>query len=174
MMKEIKLIVKLQTKDMYHFLLHHTYTSFSGLFGVLLSIGSILMLIFNFDNYDDTAKVLLVFVASMFLVINPCILFIKAKNQIVSNPVYKNSIEYTFGEDGITVMQGEQQAFLEWNLVLRIVETKKDVFIYTTKINAFIFPVEIMGENKQTIFQIMSSNIKNPAVKLPNSIKRNK
>ena len=53
-------------------------------------------------------------------VINPLMIYVKAKKQAIENPVYKNPTYYTLRDDGIFVELGEESATIEWNRVYKI------------------------------------------------------
>ena len=56
----------------------------------------------------------------LFVVVNPLMLYVKAKKQAIENPVYKMKTYYTLNEDGIFVELGEDSATIEWARVLKI------------------------------------------------------
>ena len=54
-----------------------------------------------------------VVVIALFVVINPLMIYVKAKKQAIENPVYKNPTYYTLRDDGIFVELGEESATIE-------------------------------------------------------------
>lgn len=171
-MQEIKFEVNMKTKNMFAFLVNHTYSTFSGIFGVLLSLGALVMLITTYQDGDDTKIVVLVIVSLLFTIVNPILLFIKAKKQVLLNPMYKNPIEYVFCTEGIKVTQGDQEGVLHWADMQQIKETKTILIIYTTKIHAFIFPLDAIGNQLDKVHELMAEQLKESSARIPNKIKR--
>ena len=60
-MKEYKISVKLNTLDMYCFLMRHEYGSFSGLFGLAVSLASLAALLAGVGREDRNTQILLCF-----------------------------------------------------------------------------------------------------------------
>lgn len=157
--KQIEFDINMRTKDMYKFLLCHTYSSFGGWFGVMLSVIAIILLVTGFDSYDDAGKMILLVIALAFTVLNPLMLLSKAKQQVLTNAAYKKPLHYTFTEEGISVSQEEQAETMPWE---RLKKTKQfgGVFIvYTSKVHAFIFPLDQLGEVSDAVKECVASHL---------------
>lgn len=84
-MDEIKFKIALKVNDLYYFMMHHYYSKPAGIIGLVLSIGSLVLLITRWNVTDATAKMLYFIIALLFTVINPLMLLTKAKAQIQRN-----------------------------------------------------------------------------------------
>ncbi len=155
MEQTIEFDVKMKVKDMYQFLLYHTYSRFSGWFGVILSLWAIVMLVMNYETYDDQRKLILFVIGLLFTIVNPIMLLSKAHQQVVLNPVYKKPLHYKISDAGITIAQEDQEQTMEWNQMYQYHEFCGSIFVYTSKIHAFIFPAKQMGEQKGAIKQCL-------------------
>jgi hypothetical protein len=136
--------IKIGTKDMFYFFMRHNYACFSGLFGLFISLGALILLIVRFGQYEITAKCLLLLVALLFTVIQPLQLLLKAANQIKRSPMFSEPIHYTFRQDGLEISQKEQSGVIPWEQVMKAVDTGKYMIIYITKMRAYIFPKDQM------------------------------
>lgn len=139
-MKEYKIRVKLNTLDMYRFLMKHEYSAFSGLFGLAMSILALVALVMGVGDGDRNTQILLVLLASCFTVLNPIRLFLRAQKQITMNPTFHEPIEYTFGEVGMHIAQGEVEMDVPWADMKKLVRTKKIMILYLSKVVGYIFP----------------------------------
>ena len=81
-MDEIKFKITLKVNDLYYFMMYHYYSKPAGIIGLVLSIGSLVLLITRWNATDATAKMLYFIIALLFTVINPLMLLTKAKAQI--------------------------------------------------------------------------------------------
>ena len=84
----------------------------------------------------------------LFTIINPVMLYFKAKKQILLNPIFKNEIVYQFNEEGIEVCQGETTAAVAWEQIFKVIVTRKLLLIYTSKIHASILPLDQIEQEK--------------------------
>lgn len=145
---EVKIEAKLTQKEMFSFLMKHTYSSFSGFIGVLLSVCA-LMGFFTFltnPNMNPVYKIVLLVTGLLFTVIQPIMLYQKAGKQIKKNTSFAKPITYIFNERLIEVSQDEAKVSYEWLDVTKVTTTKSLVIIYTGKMRAFVLPKSAIGD----------------------------
>ncbi len=139
---EVKIEVQLTQKEMFSFLMKHSYSSFSGYVGVILSICA-LMGFFTFltnPNMNPAYKIVLLITGLLFTVIQPLMLYQKAGKQIKKNTSFAKPITYLFNERLIEVSQDEAKVTYEWIDVTKVTTTKSLVIIYTGRMRAFVLP----------------------------------
>lgn len=139
---EIKLKIQLTVKELYDFLISHTYSSFGGWAGVFLSVCALVGFVFsiNIEDMNIAYKFVLLITGLLFTVIQPVMLYSKAKNQVKQNEAINKPLEYTFSYDGVKVACGEEFVTYDWNQIMKISSTKKNVLVYTSRIRAFVLP----------------------------------
>lgn len=141
MNNEWKAEVKLTVKDIFIFLLRHSFSTWQGkvtwLLGVLALIGAPVIMLYGKDNFS--AFVFLV-VAFIYLVISPLSLYSNAKRQMISNSVFKNRIVFRFRDDLIHVTQYTGEVELFWHQIEKIDITAKYFYLYVNDKQAFIVP----------------------------------
>ena len=137
---EVKASVQLSTKQLYEFLMRHTYFCFGGVVGLLLSIGGFVAFALLLDNKDITATYLGVLfgIGLLFTVIQPLIVLRNAKKQ--SKAYKKYPLEYTISERGIEVKQDDAEGSNSWENIMKIVSTKRLIIIYTSRVHAYVIP----------------------------------
>lgn len=156
--KEVYIETKIDFKQMYEFMMNHAYKSFMGVVGILISIFAVVVLCIYWKDYDITRKVIFIFLALMFTVINPITMIFKAKKQVKANDSFKHPLCYSISEDGIDVSQAEQSLHINWDEIIKVANTKNLVIIYLSAIRAFIFPKEQIGEKLEDFKQIITDN----------------
>ncbi|MGN0165649.1 MAG: YcxB family protein [Lachnospiraceae bacterium] len=134
--------VKMSRNDVFAFLLRQQCTGMRGLLNLVINVVVILCLVLNWANYDLTAKLLLFFILILFDVYTPVALFRRA----VAQAKKAMSMHYIVTEAGITVVRDNESVELLWGHLLRFTATGKRIYIYTSRITAFIFPKEQLGE----------------------------
>ena len=150
-MKEYKISVKLNTLDMYSFLMRHEYGSVSGLFGLGVSLVSLVALLAGVGRGDRNMQILLGLAALCFTVFNPLRLFFRAQKQLTLNPTFHKPIEYTFGEAGMHIAQGEEQMDVAWIDMKKLVHGKRIMILYLSRVVGYIFPKSQCGEQYEEL-----------------------
>lgn len=136
---------------LYSYVINTNYRSVSGIMGILISVISIVLLIIYWDGLRAGSKAMLLLVGLVFTVINPLMLAFKTFRQLKLSPSYKKPLEYTFGDEGIYITQGDLSENLTWDKIYRILLTNQMLAIYTGRMHAFVIPVAELGEDKSKI-----------------------
>lgn len=148
MNKNIKATVKLKTADMFCFLMHYTYSALSGIIGVLFSIGATVLLVLMWKDLDIAYKFLLIVCALLFTVINPFMLWKRAKRQVLTSPALKEPITYVFSANGVNMSMGKEKADLAWADFYKIKKVVGRYILYTSRIRSNIVPASCF-ENEE-------------------------
>ncbi len=143
--------VNMTFQALYSYILNTNYRSLAGIIGVLVSLMGVAVLVFGWNTMATGQKVLFILVALSFLVINPLSLAFKAWQQLKLSPSYKQPLDYTFTDEGITVEQGEAKQDIKWEKICRLMMTGKMIAIYTDRYHAFVIPLSELGEDKGKI-----------------------
>ncbi|HEX3021153.1 MAG TPA: YcxB family protein [Lachnospiraceae bacterium] len=158
--KEIKFSILLKVSDMYEFLLRHAYTSLAGLIGVGISLLALVLFFVGLkDGSDVYQNILLLVIASLFLIINPLQLRLKAKQQVLLNPMFTKPIYYLFTKEHINVRQNDEQLELAWKDVYKVVETKNLFILYFSRVTGYIIPKEQISDFKRDFIQLIVENV---------------
>lgn len=155
----IELDVKIGSGDLYDYLLMHTYNSSSGIVGSC--VGALFVVVFFM-----TGKVPCLLAGILLLVYLPWTLFIKSKQQVLNNPVFKQPLHYVLDEEGITISQGEAETKQSWQDMVKAVSTGRSIIVYTSRVNATIFPRKQMGERTADVIRMISTHMDPKKVKI--------
>ena len=160
----IKFEVKMTKKAMFDFMLYTSYTSLSGIVGVIFGGVTLVLGIRQcmFGSYSTAATFFLF--AAIFLIGNPLHLKARAAEQVMRSPMFQKPISYELNEEGIRISQDEQSVLNEWGDFRKAVSTGQSVSIYVTKVRALIFPRESLGEQYAAAVQMISTHM--PAKKV--------
>lgn len=151
----ISFSVQMTVKDVYRFNMYHVYHSASGLVGLLLSLLALGNLIISFDSLTDQGKTIMTIVALWFTVLEPIMVYRRAKKQVKKIKSYHKPLHYAIGEQGITVSQDEESQTMEWNRLRRIVKTRQQILIYSSRVHAFIFPKTAWQDQEQKMQSLL-------------------
>lgn len=147
----IEFDIKITDKDMYRFNMHHAYTGFQGIFATLIGIAVLVVAFLTRGKVDMAYTLLYILFGVIFLVYTPVSLKLRSKRQMLMSPVLKENLHYKVNEEGIHVSVGEQTADLAWNMIYKMVSTKSNVLIYSSRVNAYVLPLEQLGGRYEAV-----------------------
>ena len=111
------------------------------------------------------AYVLFIILGAVLLLYLPYTLFIKSKRQSL-NPVFQNPLHYVVDEEGITVSQGPVKEAVKWDDIYKAISTTKSIIVYTSKVNAWIFPKRDLGDQTVGMIQMISTHMDASRIKI--------
>ena len=164
--------VQMTARELYKFNLYHTYHGFSGLFGLTLSLLALVNLFMNFHDLSDTGKTIMIIIGIWFTIWEPLMMKSRAKAQLNRSKAYKKPLNYEISETGITVSQDEQNETVGWDKLVKVVETKSQFLLYSSRIHAFIFPKSMMEGQESEMRGLILAHTENTGVKRKGKIKK--
>ncbi len=170
--KSIAFSIQMTAKEVYRFTFYHVYHGFSGLFGLTLSLLAIVNLVFNFSALSNMGKSLMIIVGLWYTVLEPWMMVGRAKAQVKRTKAYQKPLAYLVNAEGITVSQDEESSTMEWNRMVKLVETKTQFLVYSSNIHSFIFPKSMLEGQEDALRQLLLSNTKDSKVKLRGKLKK--
>jgi hypothetical protein len=151
--------VKINSGDLFDYLLAHTYHGAAGLIGS--GIGAMLVV---FGLARNQLPYLLL--GAFLLLYQPVALYLKSKKQLLMNPAFANPIHYAFDAEGYCVSQGEATEKVPWEALYKVTATSRSIMIYTTPIYASILPRRSLGEQTSAVIQLISTHVPHKKVKI--------
>ena len=151
--------IKLKSQDMYRFNMYQTYTGFHGWFSIIVSIIIFIVAGLTYGGLDITYTVLYIAFGIIFLLYMPVTLWLRSKSALAASEVLRGTLHYLVDENGFTVSQGEESANLPWDQIYKMVATKSNVLVYSTRINAYIIPREQLGEQYKELAKIANVDL---------------
>lgn len=164
--------VQMTEKEVYRYTLYHVYHSFSGVFGLCLSAIAIVNLVLNFNEMSDQIKTIMIIIALWSTVLDPLMMKSRCKSQFKRTKAYQKPLQYRIDVDGVTVSQDEASQTLAWDQLLRIVETKSQFLMYSSRVHAFVFPKSMMDGQESDMRCIVVHNTLDTNVRLKGKIKK--
>ncbi len=84
----------------------------------------------------------------------------------MTNPSFQEPLRYTLDEEGLTVSQGEAQERMDWENMHKAVSTGRSIILYTSPVNATIFPKRQLGEERTAVVEMISTHMPPKKVKI--------
>jgi len=156
---EVEFDVKITPGALYDYLLSHTYHSLSGLMGTLVGA---LLIVWFFMNM----KPVLLIAGLVIILYLPWTLFIRSRQQYLSNEAFRKPLHYCLNDEGIAVSQDDTVQMQKWEDMYKAVSTSGSILVYTNKINACIFPKKDLGDKKEAVIRAISTHMDPKKVKI--------
>lgn len=156
---ELEFDVKVTSKVLYDYMLHHTYGSFQGVIGT--AVGALMLVGFAVTGYGIWLIGGIVLLAYL-----PWSLFWKSKQQMLNTPAFQNPLHYRMTEEGVEISQGEAKEFQTWEHMVKATSTGKSIILYTSRFNASIFPREDLKEKEVAVIEMISKHMPPTKVKI--------
>ena len=156
---ELEFDVTINSKALYDYMLYHSYMSPAGLLG---TVAGAMMVVAYFMG----ASLLCLFAGIIVLAYMPWTLFLKSKQQMLANPAFKKPLHYRMTDEGIEVSQGQEAQMQKWDDMYKAVSTPKSLIVYTTKVNACIFPKKDLKELTPKVIEVISTHMPPNKVKI--------
>ncbi|MGN0290450.1 MAG: YcxB family protein [Lachnospiraceae bacterium] len=158
--------VTLKKEDMFRFNMYHTYHSFQGLFSIAMMIFVIGIAVYTWGELSPMYSVICILMSIVIVCYIPLNLWIHAKIQLERTEALRNTQHFTIDEKGITISQNGEEATLEWEKIYKVVETKSSVLVYSSRVNAYVFPKRDMGTSFEGVCTMMREHLESYRLKL--------
>lgn len=156
---EIEFDVKITANILYDYMMHHTYTKLPGIMG---SVVGVLMLALFASGRQPVCLI----VGLVILLYLPWTLFVKSSRQALSTPAFRKPLHYRLSDEGIEVSQDGAVERMEWDGMFKAVSTFGSIVVYTTPVNACIFPKKDLGDARYKVIEIISTHMPSGKVKI--------
>ena len=151
--------IKIEAGDLYDYMLRHSYNSASGIIG---SCFGALLVVFAFG----TGQWLYLVLGAVMLLYLPWTLFIRSRKQILGNASFAKPLHYKLDEEGLTISQGEDSVQYLWEEMHKAVSTGRSIILYTSPVNATIFPKIQLEDKKPALSEMISTHMPPARVKI--------
>lgn len=156
---EFEVDVKIDAKILYNYMLHHTYSSFQGVLGS--AVGALMIL-----GFVSTGYIIWLIGGLALLCYLPWSLFLRSRQQMVNTPAFREPLHYRITEEGVEISQNGIKEFQSWENMYKATATGKSIILYTSRINASIFPRKDLGEKQTMLIQMISKHMPVNKVKI--------
>jgi len=156
---ELNIDIKMTANALYDYLLYHMYTSFQGIVGALAGVFLFILYLMGQSPIYLVAGL----VVEAYL---PYTLFLRSRKQYLSVPAFKEVLHYRFDDEGMSVSQNESTETVRWSDIHKAVSTPNSIIIYTSKVNASIFPKKDLGDKKALLIEAISTHLEPKKVKI--------
>lgn len=163
---DISFDVKLQAEDLYRFNIYQTYRGIQGWISIVLGIIGFVMAGVTWNEAERLYTILYIAMGLLFWFYLPVTLWFRSKATLKTNVVLAGVLHYAVSEDSIRVTQGEESGELPWDAIYKIVSDKKQILIYSTRINAYIIPRQQIGDQYGAFAELAAKKLESYRLRL--------
>jgi len=147
-MKKTEFDIRLQQKDLYQFNMYHSYHKVQTWLFTVLGIVIFALSFITINQIEVTYTLLYAVCGLLFVFYTPVNLRTTVKFRMKEGSPLTKKLHYCFSEKGINVSLAQQEMTenteqaqsVGWSQIYRVVETKKQILIYTSRVNASVLP----------------------------------
>lgn len=156
---KVEFDIKLKQEDLFRFNMHQTYSSVHGILSVLIAVVIWVMAGVSAGQGAIAYAVLYIVMGILVLFYIPFTLWTRVKRTLKTNQVLANTLHYCMEERAIIVSQGDETGELSWDQIYKMTATKKQVLIYSNRINAYIIPRDQLGDNYEQVRKLAKAQL---------------
>lgn len=159
--------IKLATKDLFRFNMNQAYKGMQGYLSILLPILVFAYAVSTFGEVSIGSTLVYIGLGILFLVYVPISLWMRVK-KMVNDPTnaLSKSIHYDFEEDVIRVSVEEENVEFKWENIFKLCTSGNLILVYTNRINAYILPIEQVGDDYDKLFELAHKKLEKYRIKM--------
>lgn len=158
--------VNLTAQDMFRFNIYHTYHSFRGVILVALPVLLLALTVLSWGKMGTVTSMVYIGLCLVLVAYVPVSLWLNANAQFKRTQALQNTQHFAIDDTGVTISQEGEEATLAWAQIYKVVETGSSLLVYSTRINAYVFPIRDLGEKKEAVARIMQEHLESYRLKL--------
>lgn len=135
----------------------HTYHSMVGVCNIVFT-GAVTVATFKlWGRIHDLLEVLLLFGCLLFTVIQPILVYLRAKAQVAGIP---RDMELLFDEKGLHVTVGEQRESIPWKKIKNITEERNMIIVRSDERHGYILTNRALGSEREAFLDFLKQKMK--------------
>lgn len=164
---KVTLDIKLDAKDLFRFNMMQAYRGMQGVLSIILPILVFAYAVTSYGEVSIGSTLVYVGLGIMFLVYVPVSLWMRSKKVVQDqNNALSKTLYYDFSEEGIKVSVETESVEFKWENIFQMKTSGDLLLIYTNRINAYILPLEQVGEKYDALSQLAHAKLEKYRIKM--------
>lgn len=136
--------------------MYGTYGSMIGVSNIVFTFSLLALSLKMWNKVNDFIKILLVLGVSLFIIIQPIVVYVKSKKQI---KLFPEDMTINFNDKGIYIKDPNQNLEFKWKDIGKVIKKASMIIIFTKTKHGFIVTDEMVGEEKEEFYEYLISKI---------------
>lgn len=143
--------------DMWLLSMSHTYHSMVGVCNMIFTGAVIAATVKLWGRLNDFLELLFVLGCLLFTVIQPTLVYLRARAQVAGIP---KDMELLFDEKGLHVTVGEQKESIPWKKITGITKERNMLIIRSDARHGYMLTNRAMGRQKKAFLDFLEQKMK--------------
>lgn len=143
--------------DLWQLSMYYTYGSIVGVCNVILTVAMFALTIRQWNIASLSFRVLMILGCSLFTVIQPLLVYRRAKKQASG---MDQNMEIYFDDYGVHVKSGEQTSDAPWNTIKKVSKKPTMIIIFSNTTHGFVMSNRVLGQQKEEFYAYVISKMK--------------
>ena len=153
-MDRLKFDMHLNAKDIWFFSMYHSNRGFMLIFNLFFTISMYAYTIYSWSDLGFAKKIMMLILANMFLIIQPCLLYLKSLRQAKSDSI-KNGLSMELNDKGIVICANGESAEFLWENGFRTRILPGLIVVYVDAIRAYLLPDRYTRNLKEEVIKVL-------------------
>ena len=155
----IEFDVTLKESDLYRFNMRHAYAKGQGIISIVMALVCLIAAVKTHGSVELSYTMLYAVFSAVFLVYLPISLYLRSKRQMIASEALRRSLRYVVDPEGIHAFQDGESADLPWGQVYQVASSRRYVWIYSSRVNAYIIPRSQIEGKYEALRQIVGEQL---------------
>ncbi|TWH77788.1 YcxB family protein [Sedimentibacter saalensis] len=151
-----KFIYETKAFDLWKLSMYGVYGSMVGILNIIFTVAMVLLTTKFWGEVNIFIKILLVMAVSLFTIIQPAAVYMRAKSHVATVPY---DMEIGFDDNGIYIKTKNENSELKWNTIKGVFKKQNMIVILTTNKHGFIIKDNMLGTEKEDFYKYVVSKI---------------
>ena len=143
-------------RDLWQLSMYYIYGSLAGLCNIIFTVAAFALGFSRWDQAQGFMRCLIVLGCCLFTVIQPLMLYAKAKKQAAG---ITQDTQVSIDDNGLYIRVGDDTSQLPWKSVKRISRKPAMIIIFSDTTHGFIFTNRVLGNEKEEFYRYASSKV---------------
>ena len=143
-------------RDLWQLCMYYIYGSLAGLCNIIFTVAAFALGFSRWDQAQGIVRCLIVLGCCLFTVIQPLMIYAKAKKQAAG---ITQDTQVSIDDNGLYIRVGDDTSQLPWKSVKRISRKPAMIIIFSDTTHGFIFTNRVLGNEKEEFYRYASSKV---------------
>ena len=142
--------------DLWQLSMYYIYGSMAGLCNIIFTAAVFVLGFSKWDQAHGFMRCLIVLGCCLFTIIQPLIIYAKAKKQAAG---ITRDTQVSIGDSGLYIQVGDDTSELQWKSVKRISRKPTMIIIFCDTTHGFVFTNRVLGNEKEDFYRYVVSKM---------------
>ena len=143
-------------RDLWQLSMYYIYGSLAGLCNIIFTVAAFALGFSRWDQAQGIVRCLIVLGCCLFTVIQPLMIYAKAKKQAAG---IAQDTQVSIDDNGLYIRVGDDTSQLPWKSVKRISRKPAMIIIFSDTTHGFVFTNRVLGNEKEEFYRYASSKV---------------